>query len=125
MAVDPRRAWGRSVLVDAEEPARHGAAFSIERGPVTRRSPRRGRLCFVAPMATRPSISLPVVGLLVAAVAVALVLVARSGPLPVGLGWLALAPAAALVVARPARAIAIGAAVAYVAILDWAYTSHF
>ena len=76
-------------------------------------------------MATRPSTSLPAVGLLVAAAAVALVLVARSGPLPVGLGWLALAPAAALVVARLARATAIGAAVAYVAILDWAYTSHF
>ena len=76
-------------------------------------------------MATRPSTSLPAVGLLVAAAALALVLVARSGPLPVGLGWLALAPAAALVVARPARATAIGAAVAYVAILGWAYTSHF
>ena len=44
-------------------------------------------------MATRPSISLPAVGLLVAAVAVALVLVARSGPLPVGLGWLGSKPA--------------------------------
>jgi O-antigen polymerase len=76
-------------------------------------------------MATRPSTSLQAVGLLLAAVAVALALVARSEPLPVGLGWLALAPAAALVVARPARAAAIGGAVAYVAILDWAYTSHF
>jgi hypothetical protein len=76
-------------------------------------------------MATRPSTLLPAVGVLLAVAAVALVLVVRSGPIPVGLGWLAIAPAAALVVVRPARAATIGAAVAYVAVLDWAYTSHF
>jgi hypothetical protein len=78
-----------------------------------------------ARMATRPSTSLPAVGVLLAGAAVALVIVARPGAIPIGLGWLALAPGAALVLAGPVRATAIGAAVAYVAVLDWAYASHF
>jgi hypothetical protein len=76
-------------------------------------------------MATRPSTSLQAVGVLLAAAAVALVLLVHPGPIPVGLGWLALAPGAALVVVGPARATAIGAVVAFAAVLDWAYTSHF
>jgi hypothetical protein len=80
-----------------------------------------------ARMATRPSTSLPAVGVLLAATAVGLLVLARPGPgpVPVGLGWLALAPVAALVVAGVARAATMAAALAYVLTLDWAYTSHF
>jgi hypothetical protein len=80
-----------------------------------------------ARMATRPSISLPAVGVLFAAAAVGLLALARPGPVavPLGLGWLALVPVAALVVAGAARAATIAGALAYVVTLDWAYTSHF
>jgi hypothetical protein len=80
-----------------------------------------------ARMATRPSTLLPAVGALFAAAAVGLLVLARPGPVavPLGLGWLALAPAAALVVAGVARAATIAAAVGYVVTLDWAYTAHF
>jgi hypothetical protein len=78
-------------------------------------------------MATRPSISLPAVGVLLAAAAVALLAVARPGPVeaPLGLGWLAILPVGAFVVADAARAATVAGAVAYVATLDWAYTAHF
>jgi hypothetical protein len=78
-----------------------------------------------ARMATRPSISLPAVGVLLAATAVGLLVLARPGPVPVGLGWLALVPVVAVVVTGAARAATIAAALAYVSTLDWAYTSHF
>jgi hypothetical protein len=80
-----------------------------------------------ARMVTRPSTSLSAVGVLLAAAAVGLLALARPGltVVPVGLGWLALAPVAALVVAGAARAATIAAAVAYVVTLDWAYTAHF
>jgi hypothetical protein len=78
-----------------------------------------------ARMATRPSTSLQAVGVLLAAAVAALVVLARPGSISMGLGWLVLAPGVAFALVRPARAVAIGAAVAYVVVLDWAYTSHF
>ena len=78
-----------------------------------------------ARMAKRPSISLPAVGVLLAATAVGVLVLARPAPVPVGLGWLALAPVAALVVGGVARAATLAGAVAYVLALDWAYTAHF
>jgi hypothetical protein len=76
-------------------------------------------------MAARPSTSLPAVAVLLGAVAAGLLVLVRPGAVPIGVGWLALAPVAALAFAGPARAAAIAGALAYAGILHWAYTTHF
>lgn len=78
-----------------------------------------------AGMAARSSTSLPMLGGILAAAILAVVVLERPATFPVGLGWLAVAPCAALVLGGRVRAATVGAAVAFVAILDWAYTSHF
>jgi hypothetical protein len=64
-------------------------------------------------------------GILLAAAATGLIVLARPGPVAVGTGALALAPVAALVLVGRARALAIAGALGYAAALNWAYTSHF
>jgi hypothetical protein len=76
-------------------------------------------------MATRPSTLLPAVGVLLGTVAAGLLVLVRPGAVEIGVGWLALAPVAALVLVGPARAAAIAGALAYAGILHWAYTTHF
>ena len=76
-------------------------------------------------MATRPTSSLPAVGVLVGAMAAGLLVLVRPGAGAIGVGSLALAPVAAFVLAGPARAAAIAGALAYTAVLHWAYTAHF
>jgi hypothetical protein len=76
-------------------------------------------------MATRPSTSLPAVGVLLGAGASGLLLAAGPGAATLGVAWLALVPVAALLLVGPARAAAIAGALIFVAVLQWAYTEHF
>src|SRR4051794_12860863 len=76
-------------------------------------------------MATRPSTSLPAAGVLVAAGASGLLVLAGPGPEALGMAWLALVPVAALVLVGPVRAAAIAGALIFVVVLHWAYTAHF
>jgi hypothetical protein len=79
----------------------------------------------LSPMATRSSMSLHAAGMLLAAAAAGLIVLTQPGVAAVGLGTLAVAPLAALVLVGPARALAIAGALGYVTALIWAYTSHF
>jgi hypothetical protein len=76
-------------------------------------------------MATRPSTSLPAVGVLLGAGASGLLLAAGPGAATLGVAWLALVPVAALLLVGPVRAAAIAGALIFVAVLQWAYTEHF
>jgi hypothetical protein len=76
-------------------------------------------------MATRPSTSLPAVGVLLGAAASGLLLSAGPGAPALGVAWLALVPVAALLLVGPVRAAAIAGALIFIAILQWAYTAHF
>jgi hypothetical protein len=76
-------------------------------------------------MATRPSTTLPALGVLVAAGASGLLLVAGPDGAALGVGWLALVPVAALLLVGPVRAAAIAGSLVFVAVLHWAYTAHF
>src|SRR5919109_879728 len=76
-------------------------------------------------MASRSSISLHAAGMLLAAAAAGLIVLTQPGVAAVGLGTLAVAPTAALVLVGPARALAIGGALAYAGAISWAYTAHF
>src|ERR687887_1396407 len=78
-----------------------------------------------ARMATRPSTSLPAVGVLVGAMAAGLLVLVHAGADAIGVASLALVPVAALVLAGPGRAAAIAGALGYAAVLHWAYTAHF
>ena len=73
----------------------------------------------------RPSTSLQAAGIVLAVAAAGLIVLARPGTVAVGIGALAVAPIAALVLVGPARALAIAGALGYAAALNWAYTSHF
>jgi hypothetical protein len=75
--------------------------------------------------ARRPRISPSVVAGLLTAVAVGLLPLARPGAVVAGVGLLALVPLGALLLAGVARAVAITAALAYIAALIWAYTNHY
>jgi hypothetical protein len=79
----------------------------------------------LSPMATRSSMSLHAAGILLAAAAAGLIVLTQPGVAAVGLGTLAVAPLAALVLVGPARALTIAGALGYVTALIWAYTSHF
>ena len=76
-------------------------------------------------MATRPSTSLPAIGVLLGAGVSGLLILAGPGATPLGVASLALVPVAALVVAGPVRAAAIAGALVFIAVLQWAYTAHF
>lgn len=69
--------------------------------------------------------SLHAAGMLLAAAAAGLIVLTQPGVAAVGLGTLAVAPLAALVLVGPARALAVAGALGYVTALIWAYTSHF
>jgi hypothetical protein len=76
-------------------------------------------------MATRPSTSLPAVGVLLGAAASGLLLLAGPGAPTLGVAWLALVPLAALLLVGPVRAGAIAGGLIFVAVIQWAYTAHF
>jgi hypothetical protein len=73
----------------------------------------------------RRRISPSALAALLAATAVGLLPLARPGTVAVGVGVLVLVPLGALLLAGPARAATMTAALAYVAALAWAYTSHY